>query len=751
MVFKKKSLIGIFFGLIFIMLINFNISFSDPVRPPETLPVTAYTYFLTDEFTDCGPQNSKVIKYCDEYYFRKKVVIQGGRIIIDVQDEVCGKDNRCEEGKPCSINNPNDNNKWQTKSLSNGWYCPKGYALAKMHKPGVLDPNFKTVSISKMPPYYEKDFVDIYFNAYIPACVNRIPMLRFKAELIKSEKVKKNITYKAYSKYGFEDKTITKEFIENKVKSEKIGLYAKHETLSYDANPMGGLLENFNLSNQKNFREVYTLDTELDSYRMWSFRERFVDGLKRVVSSKNLKFPSGTTNPDLLDKSSAHDFNKVYFSKDFMLGGYKVKNIDSVPVGEEFEQKLNSKCNLDVNDLGLSYIKNNKDLENALKNSYKKSQVISKLNTKKSICDIDSKSTLIDIEYSGDLKGTDNTYINKTFILDLASISDSNFEFSNEFKDWASKSSNYDLLTTILRKEKILSEENPTESINDIYEINLLESNLDLNINVKDLKIPGISNSSDLKNYILSLSNYKMFSKLLIDEGYLSKAQLIKDINSIMIIDEDKLSLNVNILLSKVEVNSKILLAQDYDGLASVNIKLKYKSSTESSWNWRSLQDLTLDELGRCLYNWDSCLFNEKFEPGVSWGLNEIADLGYGPRMDSLAYVWTKQRLEKEFGFSYGYHFDGARGKNTIKTNMTVYKKCEKGDSWISEDQIYNCFDGSIYKCFYGLSSDEILFNLIKGVANVGDTINYKNGTGYVCLKNKDKGYIWAKVDCNVI
>lgn len=326
-----------------LMVVGFKFGYADPSAPPPPPPppVTTHYYYLADEFTDCG--NSNTIRYCNEYYSKTKIVTKSGRVITNEVSNVCGKDPSCANGQPCVIKNPVDDNKWITEELSEDWECPKGKAIAQIHEPGNLDAGFDTISLSNMPPYYENYTADIYFNAFIPACVNRIPMINFNPKLISGS---------------------------GELTSQKTGLYVRHETLDYELKPTGGVLKNFYYPLQGNYKEFYNLSSSLKSYRMWSFRERFVEGLLRTVESKNLEFPDSVDKDvDSLDPTRAHDFEDIYFSSDFMMGAYSVDNIQNVPVGEEITQHIESTCYINPYDLGINKIDTPNDVKKAIKNS----------------------------------------------------------------------------------------------------------------------------------------------------------------------------------------------------------------------------------------------------------------------------------------------------------------------------------------------------------------------------------------------
>lgn len=722
----KLRVIILLISTLFCIITSLLFVFSDPVVPPPPPPTTSYTYILMDQFRTCGPQNNQA-NYCSEYYLRQKVVSSSTSTSIS-DSFVCGKDSRCSDGVPCEISSPNDNNRWQSRSLSSNWICPDGFGIAQMHQPGNLNPNFDTINIASPSiigggsGYHLNDetLTDLYFNSYIPACVNRIPMMNFEAYLRDS--------------LGSES-------------SNKVGLYALHETLDYDANPLGGVLKNFNISNQEAFRKQHSLVGDLRTYRMWSFRERFTEGLIRTVNQKNLQIP-GNINVDALASNSDHDFEEIYFSRDYMLGSFDVANLGGFPIGTDIIQSTKIQCNLDVNNLGMSSISSNSELNSKLSVPSIKAQVIDSIKNNNLCPNINTDMNIVDMTYIQNLNTVDSTVIaNHATINDIDSIGVSKAQFNNieEFESWSL--SNRVSLSSRLRGGGILNSNEGIRSISSFERFR--DNNVNILIDPSDL---GFSDSSDLYNYIdtLSNSNFDTFSDDLSDEGYIGNRYLLKDVDSISIEGSD-VRLVGDFYNSKVRINGEIVENSNYDGFSQVELQVQYEAKTTASWSWRSLEDLTLTLLARCLYNWDECLFNAKNEPGVSWQMNEVADLGYGPAMNSIAFQWSANELMSKFSLAYGFHFDGARGFNSNSLALTTYRSCDFGDEWVSSEGYYSCFDETIYKCHFSLSSDEIELGVKE--ASIGNTIFTGTGAGYVCHNVNISGVLeprWSVVSCPI-
>jgi hypothetical protein len=710
------------FIFLLVLLLNMGIIFADPTVPPPPPSITSYTYSLMDEFKGCGPEDG-VANFCDEYYARVKVVAKAGSITENTLTYVCGKDPRCSEGQACQVPSVNDNNKWQSVPLDDNWVCPDGYGVAHIHSPGNLDPNFDDLSfsfqslMSNSLALRSNDQIDIFFPAYIPACVNRIPMMNFNV----------------YLEDNFNNRY-----------SEKTGLYAKHETLSYDANVFGGVLENFRIPDHREFRMTYDLKANLNSYRMWSFRERFVEGLQRTIEDKDLQLPINI-NVDSLNGNQANDFESIYFSRDFMLGAFRVDNQNNAPVGENLIQEVGVICNFDVNDLNINSIDNDEDLRDALQSSSSKNQIINRLENDISICNFDSSMVLKDVIYREGLEGYDYESDMKRVNFDIGDISPSSYDNAKDFyENWAP--SNLATLGARLQDLNKLDDYNPEEIISSLGSITYDREVKNIRVDTRDL---GFSDSDDFINYIVSLNqnDYASFSNELIDGNFIDDLNLIDEIISYSKQNSNEVNLRLELVTENVRLDVNIDQIFPYNALVSVDLILEYETNTDASWNWRSLESLTLNQLGRCLYNWDECLFDPKNQNGINWQMNEVADLGYGPIFNSVAYIWSQQTLESEYeDLNFGYHFDGARGEDSLEFAITSYRECNENQTWISQEGYYSCYDGEVYKCGYGLSADELELGYVRS-ANIGNTILVSNGAGFACVQDSGN-YVWKEINC---
>lgn len=614
---KEVALLFIFM-LLFPLIVQIQEANADPTytwwqftRPPSPRIITSVNYQAVDEIKGCGEYTGEeqTIVYCPDPLIRTIIRSRGGTVLSTSIDNVCGRNNRS----------------WATISVSKDWYCPMCKALAIRHKPGYLDSGFASLSSNRLI-FRSNDSVKFYFNAYIPACVNRIPMMNLDIGLVNGS----NIT--EYS---------------------KIGVYARHKTIDYGLNELGGVLENFVIPDQEEFRKIYDLRATLKSYRMWSWRQRFAEALKRVVLYKNLKLPR-EIDIDELPPGEPFDFGELYLSRDFMSGGFSVNASATGDVlGTNYTLQINATCNLDVSSLGIDEIKTAEDLKSFILNENKKELVLSALEENESICST-LGGELLDVYYVREIPGAK-----------MANFTD------------------------------------------------------EIIINVSKLDIDGIENSSELVSFLSSPENLETFANALYELEILKRNQeLISIINASEYGNE---SAKVSYLGKETD---------KYRGLAEIDLLLAVNSSTERSWNWRSLQNVSLTELAKCLYNWDSCLLNPRTD--MPWNGTEAADCGYGPREGSFVYVWS---LNQASNFSKFY--DGARGEKTIGRKITVYRSCEPGEEWISKERIYLCANGTIYKCIYRLSSDEV--GIVSERAFPEDILLSNFEGGYICKARTDE------------
>lgn len=674
----------------------------------------------------CGPVFDKTVVNCNEPILEQKIVSNGGSIISQTEYVICGP----------------DNTSWQYVNLDDDWYCPLGKSLAKTHEPGTLDSQFNTFAFSRTI-FRDGSDTDVFFNAYVPACVNRIPMMRMQVDIVDND--------------------------DNLVKESKVGLYAAHETLEYEANSLGGVLENMDFPEQEEFRKIYTVEMNLKSYRMWSFRERFVESLLRVVNGKDLQIP-GAVDLTTLDSRKPHDLGELYLSRDFMLGSFQADLVNNAPVGEDISFEAKFSCDFDVALLEISGVNTAADLDNYIKASESnKNTVMNKLYSNPDICGTHDLESIQNIEYKGVSETTDTERRTLTKTIDVTNLDVANFESVDAFKTYVNSVGDYSDLSSDFRRTNIISKNNPREEIDSFNYINgggyvfdgQSDSNEKFNVRLNQFGSLGtFNNVSEFESYLEGLSNYDQLTNVLINIGMLSNTQTSKEkvieFRRINGDDSNNFELEVKVEEKRytpdttAEISVNVDSVYPYFGFALVELTSKVTTSTESSWNWRSLQALTLNDLASCLYNWDECLMDERNEGDVSWTLSEVADLGYGPRKDSIAYNWAKQSIDNgdyRDGVVFNEYFDGARGEKTLTANIPVYRSCEGDETWISKSGVYACVNETVYKCHYGLSTDEVIFNLATE-AYIGDTLVTYPGTGYACAMGSDGAALWRPIGC---
>ena len=226
---------------------------------------TRYEHYVDGEkVADCGLGGSPS---CDDW--SDEDVVADGESTGDI-DFYCGE----------------DDDLWETVSAQE-WLCPTCKELAmRVDSPPVLDlSSFSSLSFRDFPIFSDSNN-DITFMAFVEACINRIPIMNLKLDLLTDEE---------------------------ESLSSGVGIYARHDTLDYNNDNMG-LYRDFNVPHQENFMETYTLKGNLRAYRAWAWRERLIVGMERMVDSKGLDVPGfpSTNEPQTI--------GDLYYSEDFLAG-----------------------------------------------------------------------------------------------------------------------------------------------------------------------------------------------------------------------------------------------------------------------------------------------------------------------------------------------------------------------------------------------------------------------------------------------
>ena len=210
--------------------------------------------------------------------------------------------------EPCGLSYSNGNwtlGNWTPLDTS-GWFCPNARKLAELYTPQPSGLSFNELSLGGK---YSNSILrsgeqtDLMFSAYVPACLNRIPMLRLRVKLINGT---------------------------GSVNSQEYGLYVKHQTLDY-LNENHGVIEGFIIPNKTGedaFRETYVLSSVLDGYVSWAWRRQFVEAAEKIVNVSAGNAP-GWMQFDGAVPEEAGRVGDIYFSKDFTGG----TNVGDNPAG----------------------------------------------------------------------------------------------------------------------------------------------------------------------------------------------------------------------------------------------------------------------------------------------------------------------------------------------------------------------------------------------------------------------------------
>ncbi|MGM5488550.1 MAG: hypothetical protein ACQESG_06370 [Nanobdellota archaeon] len=561
-----------------------------------------------------GLQPGDTYTYCEDgdYTQWDEVTVQGGTVINETTWYTCGQ----------------NNNSWQTATVSEDWCdCPRGERVAEMHEPGNLTTGFSSLSYNAPGGIlFSGEEEDFTFNAYVEACLNRIPLLRLQLDM-------------------------TEELDEgtNPVSHSKTGIYAKHQTINYTGEH-AGKLGKFEIPEQEAFKKTYNISSDLNSYRFWSWRYEFGDALKQTVRNKGLSIPySGSV--DDLSPNMDHTVGDLYLSETYMEGGL------NVTVGQSgfanaviHELEIMGECTLSVYDLNLPGV-------------------------------------------------TDDANAVETALQDPANVQSLMDQIENN-PDWCNMDEGVEI-----------------ENVSFIEAVELpIYDNVSRNysVTVSDLDIQGVTNANQLETFLGDEDNYENFTNGLINLGELAPddfIQEVKDVQGGAIADIDTVTMEA---VGSGEVGAK------------VDLHYFVESSSNTSWSWRALENVTMDELARCLYNWDACLLDPR-NGSVAWEMYSIADLGYGTGVNTSTYNWSRQRVD-----NYSIYYDGARGEEYYSFNVTVYRNCETGEPWISEAGDHACVNGSIYRCRFTPDAGTGGFVTKK---EIGSTliINETSDLGYRC------------------
>ncbi|MDY6777036.1 MAG: hypothetical protein SVU32_00085 [Candidatus Nanohaloarchaea archaeon] len=635
------------------------------------------------------------------------------------QYEVCGKDDGETNPDPTP----------QTTTVNeNVWTCPATKALSLRHKPGNLEAGFGLAATGYTNldslSYVSQDNVSFYMMASIPACVNRIPMLRLDVRL-------KNST--------------------GETVSQKVGIYAKHMNLYYGpGGDNSGTLKQVQLPAQDAFKKQYGIRAELKSYRMWAWRQRFAEAVTNQVDRQNLELPKNVDVSEIAQRNSNEhgvpvsgaSVGELWLSSDFLLGA---KAEDPGGSTRTFIRNVNSTCvqdvrkideiNVDTIDAFRTYVQNNPDqAENILGKE-----------TGDNYCSIGTNETLTKIWNIDDTGATRKNYSvltatattkvldNKTTTftaginvtrLDIAYVNDSQ-SFVDHFNANTSEA------TAQLVAHKLQFETGKDMGDHSIVSVSdvTAETTYNVSFSVTTTHWTKASTFAGLDlDTIYDRMNHTMINSDLTPKDVLKPTarfedKWIRSVESISATDTYTVEMELN-------------TSENVGGyLASITVGTRVEESAKTSWNWRALQGVSMTDLARCLYNWENCLANERNLPGKSWNAHEVYDTGYGPWKGSFTFQWSKQaaqnkiqelqqiiddtsQYDRQITTTFDKYFDGARGVQSVSTqsgelnSITVYRRCGTRDSWLSSSGSYPerqfmCKNGTetVYRCKWSPSS----------------------------------------------
>lgn len=629
-----------------------------------------------------------------------------------------------------------NNDKWKTMTASNNWDCPTCKELA-VRQNGVVPTldlsSFDMLSLGSFP-VFSNTTVDISFNVEVPACINRIPLVNLDTSLIDP--------------------------VDGTVYDREVGIYAKHTSLIYNSENIG-LMEDFNVPHQKEFRKTYNLNGDLSGYRAWAWRNRLFTGINAVVNN------NGLTIPGFPSDSNPARIGDLYTSSDF-LGGIEIDN-----VGVGFTQVQTTKKSFAVNTLEqfnsiggtkictvddfktYYYIFGvNSALDTALRNevAIDAGETIGSLgfnNDPNRDTSFDLNNILIDLNDLDviDGFGSGNT-VNEYYWIDLL---DFNLEFVNgdlvhnrsEFIEWINgDSSNLNILEQKLKDFNLLETDRQVESYSRSYG--------DWEDSYIEIKVRVTSNPTKYESLMAYLDQGfayhedvfgEVVYKNLISDSVISNAGMNSMGNFFDNIPSncynykakyDGLNLRNNRWINIDKIDDETV-RMDFDVEATwindigmiLDVYAEKDYDVETSWNWEGLADVAPEILAACVYNWDECINKEVLDGGKKY--YEVADCGMGPPSA------LEQPSEK----------DAARGRETLNQPVTVYRTCTLGDNWISAETTHACSDGQIYKCQFSPSVDAVSF---VEKALVGDKVKNIGNRAYVCTR----GGTWEPIFCGI-
>ena len=736
----KNKNIGKTLIAITILTAVIQVAAADPPRPPPSPPdpenIVSNNYFGTTSILSCEDNynpSTNTLSYCDEPYnqFKTKTIFE----CVDSSGNLEEKGNWSNPAPTCNVpggslnqidtetrqyrtcgendaeNEVNNNVSFPKETTVSGdWNCPGAKALSLRHSPGNLDPGVGLAAKG----YSDLDSLTLESNsqmsysmfAAISACVNRVPMIRTEIDM------RDDYT-------GGE--------------TGKVGVFASHMNLYYgDQEGSTGTIQDVNLPEQKVMKRSYDVSSKTDSYRMWAWRQRFAGSLKKTVSSKNLDLPKNVDVGDIANEyeDEGRSVGDLWLSSDFLFGAQAP---DPNATEEIIDREIDSTCTQDVSEIDEREFESVEEFRNFAQNNEQEAiDMLGKdggnycgIGDDQELSQISDVSSSNNYNYEREnLNGTISTKVldNVTGTVEEIELDvrDVNITFDGNQIENSSQLEYYYEVADQQISSKLLNETEEWQHEDNLSDIKFTDIE-----SLQDVDNP-ILNSEEEVNYSVELTAtgtrhmtgedfedyeesdiYEQLEKHVLDERSRFN-DLVKPIDRFenkLLASEENNGIITHKEEGKYKGKMKLKTLENQD-LTNAYIDISYieESAERESWNWRALQDVSMTQLAKCMYNWDECMDNSRELPSENWDGTEVMDAGYGPWEESFVYNWSKSAAElaadnltesiddstdynEPVDTSFDKQYDGARGSQTEDvTNVNVYRRCDSSDGWKSEE-----------------------------------------------------------------
>lgn len=642
---------------------------------------------------------------------------------------------------PNSVSNPivtdeavNNMDNTETTDISKDWSCPSVKPLSERHDQGELETGFglSGAGYQSLDSLHFEAGQDMSFRktVVIPACVNRVPMTRLNVELDDN----------------------------GETVSEKTSISASHMNMYYG--PEGdnrGALREVELPEQDAFLKTYNPEAQLDSYRMWAWRQRFAGALEETVQEKDLELPEETDVAALAEDyaDSGVSVGNLWLTADFLFGA-QAPDEDGEP--EVITREITGECTVNADDF--EQFDDVDDVDTFVSNNPDDAKDLLGKGDGTNHCGLGENETLAEIgevrdtgafeEESENVDGTVSTKIfaNTTAVeTAVLNVTDLNVDPANASEFVTLFNDDEADATSIVREHK---NELDIDHI-DVAVIQGLEAvsertDDEVEVDVDYTRWPTAEEIDSRDQDVLYTS---VESNLLDGEGFLSDGgiepvaqfgdRMINDVHDVTTIGE-QFSVNMTF-------GTSVITRDSYQAYVEITTLLEEES--RNTWNWRALQEVSMTDLARCMYNWDQCFDNSR-SLDADWDGKEIFDAGFGPRVGTFTYQWSEDSVENstedlqenynvDASAEFNKYYDGASGTETTDLmDVKVYRPCETDEAWINqetdntlyEDNQFVCSDNddTAYYCDYSAGN-------LPGYVESADVGSFYevNGDYYVC------------------